>query len=60
MRVPPVFYCPLCEVAIKIKGLRNGNPAQFIPKPCSACVADEQNAKTGADRVANRPATNQL
>ena len=50
MRVPPVFYCPMCEIGIKIKGLRNGNPAQFIPKQCSACVEAEQASKTGADR----------
>jgi hypothetical protein len=40
----------MCEVGIKIKGLRNGNPAQFIAKPCSACTEAETSAQTGADR----------
>lgn len=52
MRTPPVFYCPMCEVDIKIKGLRSGSRAQFIPKGCSACTAEEAAAKTGSDRGA--------
>ena len=47
-----MFFCPMCEIGIKIKGLRNGNPAQFIPKQCSACVEAEASAQT-IQRVKN-------
>ncbi len=49
-RIPPIFFCPLCEIRIKFDGLRAGNKAQFVEKKCSECQTAEANTTTGADR----------
>ena len=52
-RIPPVFYCPLCEYHVKVRGLRGGIPGQipqYVEKKCSLCEMESTAAKTGADR----------